>query len=190
MSAFEHVLILLSFVYALALTHLLSRMIALYVARTRVVFSGLLTIAMVNSITIVFCSWLALWPFRSIKDWDLYDIVVQFFYSVCVYFLCALAAPELPHEGTVDLENYYWRHRQSFYGVYLLTALAGIAGNFSYLKTSATYEFLAWNIASVIVVLPALLAIAVKARWAQWSAGLLLTAMWIATGLFLEPKLS
>ena len=180
----------LSFVYALALTHLLSRMIALYIARKRVVFSGLLAVAMVNSIIIVFASWLSLWPLRSMKDWGLSDIVLQLVYSIFVYFLCALAAPELPHEGAVDLDGFYWQHRNDFYGVYVLATLAAVAANFSYLKTSATYEFSAWNTASVIIALPALLAIAVKARWAQWSAGLLTTAIWIGTTLILESRLS
>jgi hypothetical protein len=40
MAAFEHVLALLSFVYALALTHLLARIVALFDARARVKFSG------------------------------------------------------------------------------------------------------------------------------------------------------
>ena len=42
MSAFGHVTALLSFVYALALTHLLARIAELFVARDRVKFSGLL----------------------------------------------------------------------------------------------------------------------------------------------------
>jgi hypothetical protein len=40
MGPFDHVTVLLSFVYALALTHLLTRMGSLLVARRRVVFSG------------------------------------------------------------------------------------------------------------------------------------------------------
>ena len=40
MTAFEHVTALFSFVYALALTHLLARIAELIVARDRVKFSG------------------------------------------------------------------------------------------------------------------------------------------------------
>jgi len=46
-SAFEHVTALLSFVYALALTHLLARIAELIVARERIKFSGLLALGMV-----------------------------------------------------------------------------------------------------------------------------------------------
>jgi len=44
MTAFEHVTTLFSFVYALALTHLLARIAELVVARDRAKFSGLLTL--------------------------------------------------------------------------------------------------------------------------------------------------
>lgn len=65
MTAFEHVTALLSFVYALALTHLLARIAELIVARDRVKFSGLLTLGMVNAILLVFANWLSLWDLRS-----------------------------------------------------------------------------------------------------------------------------
>ena len=71
MTAFEHVTALLSFVYALALTHLLARIAELIVARERVKFSGLLALGMANAILLVFADWLSLWDLRSIKSRDL-----------------------------------------------------------------------------------------------------------------------
>ena len=50
MTAFEHVTALLSFVYALGLTHLLVRIAELIVARERIKFSGLLALGMANAI--------------------------------------------------------------------------------------------------------------------------------------------
>ena len=61
MTAFEHVTALFSFVYALALTHLLARIAELIVARDRVKFSGLLALGMINAILVVFANWLSLW---------------------------------------------------------------------------------------------------------------------------------
>src|SRR2546426_12807036 len=69
-SAFEHVLLLLSFVYALALTHLLSRIGSLLLARARVTFSGLLALDMANAILLVFANWLSLWDIRGLREWD------------------------------------------------------------------------------------------------------------------------
>lgn len=60
MSAFEHVTALLSFVYALALTHLLARIGELVVVRERVKFSGLLVVGILNAVASVFVTWLSL----------------------------------------------------------------------------------------------------------------------------------
>src|SRR5581483_9228360 len=65
MGAFDHVLVLLSFVFALALTHLLSRVGGLVVARKRVRFSPLLALAIVNAVAFVFENWLMLWTVRG-----------------------------------------------------------------------------------------------------------------------------
>ena len=74
MGAYEHVILLLSFVYALALTHLLSRIGALFVARKRVKFSGLLALAQANAIMLVFVNWLFLWNLHGIQAWSIMSI--------------------------------------------------------------------------------------------------------------------
>jgi hypothetical protein len=53
MGKFDFILLLLSFVFALALAHLLSRVGAMLLARERVRFSGLLTVAILNALVTV-----------------------------------------------------------------------------------------------------------------------------------------
>ena len=86
MTAFEHVTALLSFVYALALRHLLARIAELVVARDRVRFSGLLALGMANAIVLVFANWLSIWDFRSLKTWDLASITVEFLLAISMFF--------------------------------------------------------------------------------------------------------
>src|SRR5438309_10563754 len=94
MSAFEHVTALLSFVYALALTHLLARIAELIVARERVRFSGLLALGVVNVVLMVFVNWLSLWDLRSVTSWDLASIAIQFLFAISVYVISALVGPK------------------------------------------------------------------------------------------------
>ena len=94
MSAFEHVTALLSFVYALALTHFLARIAELIVARERVKFSGLLALGMVNAVLLVFVNWLSLWDLRSVTSWDLASVAIQFLFAVSVCVVCALVGPQ------------------------------------------------------------------------------------------------
>src|SRR5581483_11957978 len=108
MSAFEHVTALFSFVYALALTHLLARIAELIVARERVRFSGLLAVGMANAVVLVFANWLSLWDLRS--------IVIQFLFAVVIFLICALVGPKVPEEDAIDLEDFFWRQRPYLYG--------------------------------------------------------------------------
>src|SRR5881409_1137057 len=111
MTAFEHVTALFSFVYALALTHLLARIAELVVARERVRFSGLLALGMINAVLLVYINWLSLWDLRSVKSWDLGSITMQFLFAIALYFLCVLVGPKAPDDGTIDLEDFFWRQR-------------------------------------------------------------------------------
>ena len=129
MSAFEHVTALWSFVYALALTHLLARIAELIVARDRVRFSGLLALGMANAILLVFADWLSLWDLRSIKIWDLASITVQFLFAINVFLICVLVGPKAHDEGPIDLEDFYWRQRPYFYGALLACALLSLFAN-------------------------------------------------------------
>src|SRR5882724_7921152 len=130
MNAFDHVLVLLSFVYALAVTHLLSKVVALYFARQRVKFYGLQALLMLNAILQVFFSWIELWPFRSTPNWDLFSIAIQFVYAVELYFLCSVAAPEAKDGEPVDLVAFYRREHRTYYYLFLAAILTAIAGNF------------------------------------------------------------
>jgi hypothetical protein len=137
MNAFDHVLVLLSFVYALAITHLLSRVASLYFARERVTVYGLQVLLILIAISQVFFSWLELWPFRSTPKWDLLSIAVQFVYAVELYFLCSVAAPEVKDGEQIDLKAFFWREYRTFYGLGLAAIVTAMAGNFTFLEVGA-----------------------------------------------------
>src|ERR1700730_5300534 len=123
MTAFEHVTALFSFVYALALTHLLARIAELVVARERVKFSGLLALGMFNAILLVFANWLTLWDLHVIKIWSLPSITIQFLFAVNVFLICVLVGPKAHDDGPIDLEDFFWRQRPYFYAALLACAV-------------------------------------------------------------------
>lgn len=174
MDAFDHILVLLSFVFALALTHLLSRVGGLIVARKRVLSSGLLALAIVNAVALVFQNWLLLWTLRSWQNIDLLSVVILFVFSVTLYFICAVAAPESPVEGPIDLESFYWETYRPFYWLVLLFMLLSVAVNFTYLKTPNPQMFIETNLWTPPSLVPSILALLVKRRWSQWASGLIL----------------
>lgn len=177
MSAFEHVTALLSFVYALALTHLLARIGELVVARQRVRFSGLLALGMINAIAIVFVNWLALWDMRSVSSWDVGSIAIQFLFAIAVYAICVLVGPKAPDEGVVDLEEFFWQQRPYFYGTALIVVILALLANLDFLKSSNPRLFIQENMVSLLMLVPIVTALFSRNRFIQWAAGLVFLAM-------------
>jgi hypothetical protein len=189
MNAFDHVMLLLSFVFALALTHLLSRVGALLLARERVRFSGLLGVAILNAIALVYCNWLQFWDVRGMRQWDLFSITALFAFSVTLYFVCAMAAPESVAEGPVDMEAFYWRNRRPFYSLIVLCLVLALLCNFAFLKTPNAVLFVEENAATLPFFVPSLLALLVPARWAQWAGGLGLLALTVGFAIVFSSTL-
>ena len=172
MSAFEHVTALLSFVYALALTHLLARIGELVLVRERVRFSGLLTLGMLNAIGVVFANWLAIWDLRSVTSWDIASITTQFLLAVAQYGLCVLVGPKAPEDGVIDLEEFFWRQRTYIYGTALIVLVLSVLANIDFLKTPNTALFSKENIVTLILMVPTLAALISRNRAIPWAAGL------------------
>jgi hypothetical protein len=178
MTAFEHVTALLSFVYALALTHLLARVAELVVARDRVRFSGLLALGIANAVLLVFTNWLSLWDLRSIKSWDLASITIQLLVAVSMYLICVWVGPRAPDNGPIDLEDFFWRQRPYFYSAVLACVVLSLFANLDFLKTSTNAAlFVKENLTVLPMLIPTVLALASRTRWVQWAAGLCFLAM-------------
>ena len=177
MGPFDHVTVLLSFVYALALTHLLTRMGSLLVARKRVVFSGLLCLAMANAILFVYSNWLQLWDLHAIRDWDIVTISIQFAFAVMVYFVCLLAAPEHAEGGEIDMREFFRLQHRPYYFALLGAALLSLAGNFAYLKTPNAGLFLKESMGVLPMFLPVGAALIFSGRLIQWACGIALFLM-------------
>ena len=181
MESFDFVLILLSFVYALALGHLLSRVGLMLIARRRVRFSGLLALLILKAVIEVYIDWLAMWDYRGVESWDLYTITLFFLASIVLYLMCAAAAPEAPEDKTIDMEAFYWGNYRLFYGLYIGLLAVFIAMSLVYLQTPTPWLALQVALGNAPYLLISLFAIFVPARWAQWTAGiamLVLTLAW------------
>ena len=176
MHAFDFVIVLLSFVFALALTHLLSRLATLMFAAERIAFSPLLSLAMLNAITLVLCDWLVLWDEHTIARWDVASITVNFALAISVFFACAAVAPEGAADRPFDMEAYYWRNRRAIWLTMTATNIAALAANFIFLETPDAMLFLRTTLATLPFFVPCILALTVPARWAQWVSGVALFA--------------
>src|ERR1700723_715703 len=87
---FEHVTILLSIIFALAMTHILASATELVWNRGTVGFSGLHALWMVNALLSLLIYWLLIWDLSTIKRWTGLEVALQFIPAIIQYFACSL----------------------------------------------------------------------------------------------------
>jgi hypothetical protein len=180
---FQHVTVLVSFIFAIALTHVFSSASALILNRERVRFSALLTVAMLNAALGVIINWLGLWQLENIKDWSLGEVLLQLGWVVPNYFSCSLVAMPCSETGPLDMPAYFERQRRVIFSATLaLAAMGGLAtyadrNNFPGWKPN---EWIEAELVGLALGVFAVLAGWAKPRWLQWIGvgGMLVQNAW------------
>jgi peptidoglycan/LPS O-acetylase OafA/YrhL len=174
---FEHVTILLSFVFAIALTHLLSSTTELVWARDRVRFSGLQALWMANALLSIVVNWLSFWGLVAIKRWDVTEVELWFALAVVQYFTCSLISIRPKQGDVVDMPAFYERQRPAIFGAFAGLMLISMILNYwdrDHTQGIGPTDWINENL--IVLAMLALILIAgwAKERWAQWAAGLVM----------------
>src|SRR5712672_3660780 len=106
---FQHVSVLVSFIFAIALTHVFSSASQLLLARDRVRFSSLLTVSMVNAALGVSINWVGLWELHNLNHWSLGEVLLQPGWVVPHSFSCSLVAMPVSESGPLDMSAFFER---------------------------------------------------------------------------------
>src|SRR5437660_11319353 len=120
---FQHVSVLVSFIFAIALTHVFSSASQLLLARDRVRYSALLTVSMVNAALGVIINWLGLWELQNIKHWSLAEVLLQLARVVPNYFRCSLVVMPYGEGGLLDMPAFFERQRRVIFSATLTLAV-------------------------------------------------------------------
>lgn len=121
---FEHVTLLLSFVYAVALTHLLSTATELLIARQRVRLCGLYTAWLLIALLMLLVNWMSFWGLVAIKRWTVFEVLLQFLLAIIQYFTCsAFRIAEARGDECIDLRVIYQERRTLIAGAFLALGL-------------------------------------------------------------------
>jgi len=168
---FQHVAVLVSFIFAIALTHVFSSASQLILARERVRFSWLLSVSMLNAALGVIINWLSLWQLGNLKHWTLGEVLLQLGWVIPNYFSCSLVAMPYTESGVLDMATFFERQRRVIFSATVaLWAMSSLA---TYLDRS---NFEGWKpndwIGAEVYGLPlgicAVLAGWARPRWLQW----------------------
>jgi hypothetical protein len=176
---FEHVIVLLSFVFALALTHVLSSATELIAARDRLRFSGRLALWMANAVIGLLVNWLGFWGLSAVKRWTVGEITLQFSAAVIEYFTCSLVSMRPAAGERVDMTVFFERQRRPIMLAFLALMVVSMVQNYVDRDHSAGLASTDWIVENLIIAPMGLLVVLAgwaRPLWLQWAAGLVFLA--------------
>jgi hypothetical protein len=179
MGAFDHIILLLSFVYALAIAHLLSTTALIIREIDHVRFSGLHAFWMVNALAVIMANWISFWDMRSLPSWSVPTIFFTFAMAFTNYLGAALVCPEVTRGEPLDLVEFAERQRTRYVGATVASCVMAVVANAVY---GSVFGLVTWDLANLVVIPMVALSLAAliwPQRWVQWSVAGLLTLVWV-----------
>jgi heme exporter protein D len=171
---FEHVTILLSFIFALALTHLLSSATELAVAGKRVRFSGLYALWATNAAILLMVNWLAIWGLTAVKRWTVSEVALQSLSAIMQYFTCSTFRVSLTGDDDgVDLPALYQQRRRLIFGAFMALAVIALFQNWwdrDNMRGMGPHDWIAEDLTILPMFAAVILAGWARQTWLQWVA--------------------
>lgn len=168
---FEQVTILLSFVFAVALTQLLTSATELVWARDRVRVSWLQVLWMFNALIGLIIGWVGMFYLSKRPSWDTAEILINFAGAVLQYFSCSLLSIRPKDEGIVDMPAFFERQRPYVMSAFVAMMFMGMFEN--WWDRNLLSDPNTWLAADYIVIPMAIFSAMGFApqRWLQWLGG-------------------
>ncbi len=180
---FEHVTILLSFVYAVALTHLLSSATELLIAGRRVRFSGLYALWVLNALFGVLINWVSLWGLVALKRWTIAEVTLQFLVAVTQYFTCStFRVSEVRAGEPIDLPELFQQRRPLIFGAFLALDVVASFQNWwdrNNMGGLGPNDWLGEDLAILPMGIASLLGGWARPTWLQWAGAVVMLAMMV-----------
>ena len=177
MRAFDFIMTLYSFVYALGVAQILATVGDMVRAGKRLRFSWLNAGWMLNVLLAIVAWWLSLWDLRAEATWPMPTVLVFFAVACLLYLLARLVSAPIPDEGIVDLQLYHREEGRKYAALFAVEVALTIGTVFLY--GSASQNWVASNEASWPTLVASLAAAITSNRWVQAAALLVIMTMWI-----------
>src|ERR1700744_495305 len=127
---FEQIDLFMSFVFALAVTHILSTAAELILARERVIFSWPYAIWMFNAVILLLTNWLALGNFSEVKHWTPGAVMAPFVMALTLYLICAAMAIKVRENELVDMPAFFAGNRLVIFCAWAIGMLSPMIVNY------------------------------------------------------------
>ena len=171
MHAYDFILILLSFVYAAAVTHVLSTAGEIIIASKRVRLSGLNAGWMFAALLFTCAWWIGLWDLHTVTVWDVGSIAFYFSIAAGIYMQARLVSPRIPERGEIDLQAFHAEEGRKYLIAYAVLSWVTVATNAVLGQANGISQWPAQNIVIVpMAVATSVAAIFIKRPWVQGAA--------------------
>src|SRR5262245_3545410 len=179
MHAYDFILVLFSFVYAAAITHILSTAGEIIIASKRVRFSWFNAGWMCAALLFTCAWWIGLWDLHTVSVWSVGSIAFYFSVASGIYLNVRLVSPRLPEQGAVDMRAFHAEEGRKYLIAYTILSVVTIITNAALGEGSSAAQWpaqnlviapmtLATGIAAIFIVRPWVQAFAVAIQILGW----------------------
>ena len=191
MHAYEFILVLFSFVYAAAITHILSTAGELIIASKRVRFSWFNAGWMLAALLFTCAWWIGLWDLHTIEVWDIGEIAFYFLMAAGIYLNARLVSPRIPEAGKVDLRAFHAEEGRKYLIAYTILSVLTVYVNAALGEGEYAAQWPAQNmVIAPMAVATGLGAIFIKRPWVQAAAVAIQILGWLWYFARLQSALS
>ena len=190
MTPFEFVILFLSFIYTLALTHLLFAWTRMIRHRRQLTFSWPHFLWMLVALVNLADNWISLWDFRGQNSLALGPLAGLFLFVIIVYFECALVSPDFEGGETYDMKRFHECEGPTYISSVLMMVISAIGINLVGGTEFGTRKWLSENSLVIAMLIPPLAALLVKRPWMQIVAPIGLLAASTAYAILYYPILT
>ena len=180
MHAYEFILLLLSFVYAAAIAHLLSTAGEIIIASKRVRLSWFNAGWMLAALLFTCAWWIGLWDLHTMEVWDIGSIAFYFSIAAGIYLQARLVSPRIPEKGEINLQAFHLEEGRKYLIAYTILGVVTVITNAALGGTADASQWPAQNLVIVPMTLATgVAAIFIKQPWVQALALVIQIGGWI-----------
>ncbi len=168
MHAYEFVLLLLSFVYAAAITHILSVAGEIIIASKRVRLSWFNAGWMCAVLLFTCAWWIGLWDLHTVEVWSVGSIAFYFSVAAGIYLNARLVSPRIPERGEIDLRAFHAEEGRKYLVAYTILSVVTIITNAGLGQGGSAVQWPAQNLVIIpMTVATGIAAIFIRTPWLQ-----------------------
>jgi hypothetical protein len=191
MHAYDFILVLFSFVYAAAITHILSTAGEIIIASKRVRLSWFHAGWMCAALLFTCAWWIGLWDLHSVAVWGVGPVAFYFSVAAGIYLNARLVAPRIPEQGAVDLQAFHTDEGRKYLLAYTALSLVTVIANAGLGPGGSAMQWPAQNVVIAPMTLATgIAAVFIRTRWIQAVAVTIQIVGWLWYFAKLQSALS